>query len=178
MKNLTLRYGVTQFAFWAASSGLASFATTYLLRRGVSSGAVGVLLALAGLCSCITQPLLAAYADRSRHFVLIKMLVLLSLLCSGCILLQLVPGLSIAAASAAYALGVWCSDAAVPLLNALSVAYDGAGCRVNYGAARAFGAVATAVSSLVIGFVIAKMGNVGMLLFLLDRKSTRLNSSH
>lgn len=176
MKNLTLRYGVTQFAFWAASSGLASFATTYLLRRGVSSGAVGVLLALAGLCSCITQPLLAAYADRSRHFVLIKMLVLLSLLCSGCILLQLVPGLPIAAAAAAYALGVWCSDAAVPLLNALSVAYDGAGFGVDYGVSRAFGAVATAISSLVIGFVIAKMGNAGMLLFLLAARLISLFS--
>ena len=58
MKNLTLRYSNTQFTYWSASSGIASFATTYLLRRGVSSGVVGTLLALAGLCSCMTQPCL------------------------------------------------------------------------------------------------------------------------
>ena len=28
MKNLTLRYSITQFTYWAASSGIASFATT------------------------------------------------------------------------------------------------------------------------------------------------------
>ena len=166
MKNLTLRYSITQFTYWAASSGIASFATTYLLRRGVSSGVVGTLLALAGLCSCMTQPLLAAYADRSRGAALTKLILLLSLLCSGCLLVQMVPGLPITVVAVVYALGVWCSDAAVPLLNGLSVAYDNAGYPVNYGVARAFGAVATAVSSLVLGFVIARMGMVGMLLFL------------
>lgn len=30
MKNLTFRYSVTQFSHWAASSGAAAFATTYL----------------------------------------------------------------------------------------------------------------------------------------------------
>jgi len=166
MKNLTLRYSITQFTYWAASSGIASFATTYLLRRGISSGVVGTLLALAGLCSCMTQPLLAAYADRSRGAALTKLILLLSLLCSGCLLVQMVPGLPITVVAVVYALGVWCSDAAVPLLNALSVAYDNAGYPVNYGVARAFGAVATAVSSLVLGFVIARMGMIGMLLFL------------
>ena len=166
MKNLTLRYSITQFTYWAASSGIASFATTYLLRRGISSGVVGILLALAGLCSCMTQPLLAAYADRSRGAALTKLILLLSLLCSGCLLVQMVPGLPITVVAVVYALGVWCSDAAVPLLNGLSVAYDNAGYPVNYGVARAFGAVATAVSSLVLGFVIARMGMIGMLLFL------------
>lgn len=49
MKNLTFRYSVTQFSHWAASSGAAAFATTYLLEAGMAPGAVG-LLALAGTC--------------------------------------------------------------------------------------------------------------------------------
>ena len=44
--NLTLRYTLTQFTFWAASTGAASFATTYLLGCGVPSGIIGVLLAV------------------------------------------------------------------------------------------------------------------------------------
>ena len=54
MKNLTLRYSATQFTYWAASSGAASFATTYLLKQELSSGIVGILLASAGLLSCLT----------------------------------------------------------------------------------------------------------------------------
>ena len=49
--NLTYRYSAIQFTHWASSSGAAAFATTYLLNKGVPSGMVGYLLALAGLCS-------------------------------------------------------------------------------------------------------------------------------
>lgn len=167
MKNLTLRYGLTQFTYWAASSGIASFATAYLLEKGVPSGVAGALLAAAGLCSCVTQPMLASIADRSEQFVLVKMLLCISALCSGCILVQLVPGLPAAWVAAAYTLGVWSSDAMVPLTNALSVAYDGAGYPINYGVSRSAGAIATAVSSLVLGRIIAGLGMTGMLLFLL-----------
>ena len=48
MKNLTARYSITQFTYWAASSGAAAFTTTYLLDKGVPSGTIGLLLAMAG----------------------------------------------------------------------------------------------------------------------------------
>ena len=66
MKNLTLRYSITQFAFWAASTGATSFATAYLLGQGLPSGIVGALLAIAGLLSCLIQPVLAGIADRAK----------------------------------------------------------------------------------------------------------------
>lgn len=64
--NLTYRYSAIQFTHWASSSGAAAFATTYLLNKGVPSGMVGFLLALAGLCSCLSQPVLASLADRAE----------------------------------------------------------------------------------------------------------------
>lgn len=66
-----------------------------------------------------------------------------------------------------YMVGVWSSDVMVPLLNALSVACNSAGYPINYGTARGIGSAATAMSSLVIGFIIAKLGATWMLLFLL-----------
>ena len=74
-KNLTLRYTLTQFTFWAASTGAASFATTYLLGCGVPSGIIGVLLAAAGLLSCLTQPILAGIADKAKRFIVLKMMI-------------------------------------------------------------------------------------------------------
>ena len=167
MKNLTLRYSITQFTYWAASSGAAAFATTYLLNKGVSSGTVGLLLAMAGLLSCFTQPILASLADKAERFVLTKMLLLMSILCCVCFSLQLVSGLPLIVAAVLYMIGVWSSDVMVPLLNALCVACNGAGYSINYGAARGIGSAATAISSLVIGFVIAELGSTWMLLFLL-----------
>lgn len=133
--NLTYRYSAIQFTHWASSSGAAAFATTYLLNKGVPSGMVGFLLALAGLCSCLSQPVLASLADRAEKFVLTKMLLIMSVLCSVCILLQLLPGISIMLMAVLYMVSIWSSDAMVSLLNAISVAYNNAGYFVDYGAA-------------------------------------------
>ena len=164
--NLTYQYSAIQFTHWASSSGAAAFATAYLLNKGVPSGTVGFLLALAGLCSCLSQPVLASLADRAEKFVLTKMLLIMSALCGICILLQLLPGVSGILLAVLYMVSIWSSDVMVPLLNAISVAYNNAGYFVNYGAARGIGAVASAVSSLVIGWVIAKFGTTWMLLLL------------
>ena len=166
-KNLTFLYSVTQFTHWAATSGAAAFATTYLLGKGVPSGSVGTLLALAGLLSCMTQPILASFADRAERFVLTKMLIALAVLSCACVGAQLITALPLAVSAVLYMVGIWSSDAMVSLLNALSVACNSAGFPVNYGAARGIGSAATAISSLVIGFIIAKLGTVWMLLFLL-----------
>lgn len=167
MRNLTLRYGVTQFAHWAASSGATAFATTYLLTKNVPAGTVGLLLALAGLLSCLTQPLLAALADRAKRCILPQMLLAMSLLCCVCFAAQCIPGLPLAPLAILYAAGIWCSDAMQPLLSALSVACSDAGYAVNFGAARGVGAAASALSTLVVGFIIARLGLVWMLAFLL-----------
>ena len=53
------------------------------------------------------------------------------------------------------------------LVNALSVGYGKAGYAVNYGVGRGIGASATAVTSLVLGFVIAKLGNTWMLVLMM-----------
>ena len=166
MNHLTLRYSLTQFAFWAASTGAASFATTYLLKYGIPSSAVGTMLAAAGLLSCLVQPILAGIADRSRRFLILKMLIGLSTLCVLCFCAQLLPNLPVLLSGLFYMVGVWSSDAMIPLTNALYVSYNQRGYTVNYGAARGIGSAASALSSLVMGYVIAKLGNTWMILLL------------
>lgn len=159
MKSLTVRYSVTQFSYWAAASGAMCFASAYLLGRGLPSGFLGVLWAASGILSCITQPILASFADRSRKFLIPTMLQVLNLLCILCFGIQLIPGIPLMTASIIYFIGVWSSCTIVPLLNALSVACNENGYSINYGIARSAGTVATASISLVIGHVIAKFGD-------------------
>ena len=166
MKNLTMRYGITQIAYWAAYSGTASFAATYLLGRGLSSSAVGILLAAGGLLSCASQPVLASYADRSKDFLLTKMLLVMSFVCCGCFGALLIPGLPLAAVGLFYMVAIWSSDAMVPLLNALNVSYDQAGYTINYGIGRGLGSAASGLSAMAFGFIIAKFGDTWMILIL------------
>lgn len=166
-KNLTVRYSVTQFSYWAAAMGAASFATTYLLGKGMEPGLVGTLLALSGILACLSQPFLASFADRSQKYILPQLMLLLSAFCIVCFSLQLVPGIPLLAAGLLYILGMWASDAVLSLMNALSVACNKAGYPINFGAARGIGSVASATASLALGYIIAKWGSVWMFLFLI-----------
>ncbi len=167
MKNLTPRFCMTQFMQCISNTGATSFATAYLLAKGLPSGVVGTLLAMAGLLSCVTQPLLASAADRSKKFLLIKMLLAMSAVCCLCFGLQLLPGVPLMAAGILYMAAVWSGDAMVSLINALSVACNAAGHAVNFGAGIGIGAGASAISTLVIGFILARWGSEWMLVFLL-----------
>ena len=166
-QNLTARYSITQFSYWAAAMGAASFATTYLLDKGLGSGLIGLLLAVSGLLSCVTSPVMASFADRTKKFILPQMMLALSALCIVCFALQLLPGLPVMAAGILYILGMWANDAVHPLLNALNVACDASGYPINFGVARGLGSVASATSALVLGHILARWGSVWMFVFLI-----------
>lgn len=167
MKNLTLHYGITQFTFWAASTGAASFATTYLLNQGIAPGIVGTLLAVSGISSCLLQPLFAGIADRSKQFLLRKLLISLSILCIASFGMQLIPNLPLSFTGLLYTIGLLSSDSMQPLINALYVSYQQAGYSINYGMARGMGSAASAISSLILGYIFAKIGSLWMLFLLL-----------
>lgn len=167
MKNMTVRYSATQFAFWACYTGTASFATTYLLGRGIPSGTVGTLLAAAGLLSCLTQPVLAGIADRAKKNILLKMLSAMTVLCIACFAVQLPSATSNTVAGLCYMLGMWSSDAMVSLVNALYVSYSQAGYAINYGASRGIGSAASAATTLTLGILIARFGAVWMIVLLI-----------
>ena len=157
-KNLTLRYTLQQCAYWAAAAGVVSFATAFLLEKGFAASQIGILLASGNLLSCAAQPLLAAWADRIGGNVVkwfITGLTAVSMACFGS--LPLLPPTG-ALYGLIYLLGVFSFDAMNPLLNAVSVSYNRAGFRINYGVGRGIGSFAYAVSALVIGKVMAGLG--------------------
>lgn len=167
MKNLTLRYSLTQFIFWAAVSGASAFSTTIMLARGLPSTVVGSLLAVSGVMACLTQPFFAALVDRAKRFCLGKLLFVMSLFCAACFAVQLVPSMSVGVGAICYALGLLISDTMSPLLRALYVSYTQAGYSINYGAGRGVGSAASALSTFVLGHVIARLGSVWMMAVLI-----------
>lgn len=161
--TLTARYCLHQLFYFAAAAGIMSFATTFLLSKGFPATQVGMVLAAGSILSCITQPLLAARADRNPRllFPLVAGLTVLSGLCFAALLLQGLPPLVFALL---YLLGVWSFDAMVPLINSVCVHFIAQGCTINYGAARAVGAVSFAVAALGIGYLIQSFGPDSMVL--------------
>ena len=162
-KTLTLRYSLHQFAYWAAAAGIMSFATAYLLYKGFAPSKVGTLMACGTILSCITQPLLAAAADKAKKPMLPKLLALLTLVCTACFALLLTGLLPNALFPYLYLMGVWSFDAMIPLLNSISVYYNRRGYPINYGAGRAVGALAYALAALAIGHAMEVQGPDSMI---------------
>lgn len=157
-KNLTLRYTCQQCAYWAAAAGVVSFATAFLLEQGFAPAHIGILLACGNLLSCAAQPVLASIADRIGGNIVkwfIAGLTAVSMTCFASIMVLTLSGVLY---GAIYLLGVFAFDAMNPLLNAVSVSYNRAGYKINYGMGRGIGSFAYAVSALVIGKVMAGFG--------------------
>ena len=157
-KTLTLRYTLQQMAYWAAAAGILSFASAFLLEKGFSTAQVGTLLASGNILSCVVQPILADRADRAGTQMITRYIVGLTMVCAVCFAaIQLLPvpqwmfGLL-------YLMGVFTFDAMMPLLNAVCVAYNQQGCKINYGVGRGIGSFAYSLAALAIGKVIAGLG--------------------
>ena len=161
--RLTIRYALHQLAYWAAAAGVMSFATTFLLQRGFPATQVGSIMAVGTVLSCLTQPVLAEKADRDPRllFPLIVGLTVFSGACFACVLL---PGLPRGAFALLYLLGVWSFDAMMPLMNSVCVRFMALGCPINYGVARAAGALSFAVAALGIGYLMERAGADSMIL--------------
>ena len=157
-KSLTLRYTLQQMAYWAAAAGVMSFATAYLLAKEFPASQVGVLLASGNLLSCLMQPVLAERADRAGGDILKKLLVAMSLMSALCFALLPILSLPRGLFGLLYLLGVFFLDAMLPLLNAISVAYNSSGWRINYGLGRGVGSFAFSIAALVVGEAIANFG--------------------
>ena len=156
--NLTMRYSLHQFAYWAASAGIISFATTFLLEKGFPSSRVGLLMACASLLSGVTQPNLAAVADRAKKCILSPLIILLTASCTLCFSMLLLDGLPAGGVALLYLCGVWSFDAMIPLLNSLHIHYSEQGYHINYGLARGVGSLSYSLSALALGYVIQSLG--------------------
>ena len=65
-KKLTLNYTFIQIVHTMISCCVYSFATVFLLSRGFSNSMVGIVLTTSSGLSLFVQPVIAAYADRSK----------------------------------------------------------------------------------------------------------------
>ena len=150
-------------AYWAAAAGVMSFASAYLLAKGLPASLVGTLLAVGSLLSCAVQPMLADRADRLGGSTVKYMIIALSgaaMLFFGSLLMFPVGD---AAMGVLYLLGIFTFDAMMPLLNAVSVSYNSAGIKINYGVGRGIGSLAYSLAALVLGRVIADFGEDWMI---------------
>ena len=152
----TLRYTLINVFYFAAFCTIHGFATVFLLDKGFSNTLVGITLALSNILSVIGQPVVAAIVDRSPKITNRKVLIgvaVVMLLCS--LLLSFVKS-NIPVIFIFYVINFTVQFIGMSNLIAISFEYEAKGCRHNFGLARGLGSASFAVTSAIMGPIIAR----------------------
>lgn len=140
MKRAPWLYTLMQIALWSIHGVLISYAQRYLAGMGMRDSAIGLLLGGATAAGFVLQPLLAAVCDRSRLTVRLTLLTGggLMLLCCAALL----PAAKSLTLTAAFYAVACCMAQTVPsFVNALGMAVERKGMRLNFGISRGAGSI-------------------------------------
>lgn len=152
-RSLTLRYSLIQFCFWVCFASVIAFSSYFLLDRGLSNTAVGVILAVSGLLSVLFSPVMGALMDDHPKLTSPKMTAALaSLLTVGAAFL-LLPQRRPLMTGMIYGLLVLLLYLAQSVLNILGVDSMANGNRINFNLGRSFGSFGYAAAAWAIGLL-------------------------
>lgn len=153
----TLRYAALNAAYWSGFCLVLAFSSVLLLARGLTNAQIGVTLAVSGAVSAALQPPVAELAARTRWPLRTWITGLGLLLAAAAGVLAACPP-DVARDSLAFGAVLCLVQLVVPLLNALGMETAAQGVRLDFGTARAIGSFAFALTSLLVGRLVAVSG--------------------
>lgn len=144
--------------YWFGNAFILTYASIFLLDKGLSNTQIGLVLSVGGVLSILFQGIPSALADRFRS-------VSLKLVMSLFLLVELVLCAGIQAYSgnklllmAEYALLEGADCAFLAFINASSMEYENYGYAVNFSVVRSFGSVLYGISTLMLGLLSSRLG--------------------
>ncbi len=144
--------------YWFGNAFILTYASIFLLDKGLSNTQIGLVLSVGGVLSILFQGIPSALADRF-HSVSLKLVMSLFLLmelilCTG---IQAYSGNKLLL-MAEYALLEGADWAFLAFINASSMEYENYGYAVNFSVVRSFGSVLYGVSTLMLGLLSSHFG--------------------
>ena len=154
MRRATPYYALIQALYWAVYCLMVSFASVFMLDRGFTNGQIGLVLGLSYLFSAILQPVVGAFFSRrgiplNRGIAFVYAPVALSAIVICALPLGRLP--------VAVLLGACFTVQSMlqPSINALHQSFETEHERVDFGLARGIGSAAFALTSFVMGRLLA-----------------------
>ncbi len=138
---------------------MSAFSSVYLLKVGLSSLWIGVLLSLGGIISALLQPVTGVLIDHHPKISAKTIMLICStgILIFG-ILLVITPGRSLWLTSILYGVPITLLYLAQPILNTLGMEAMNLGYDLNFGVCKAFGSFGYAAGSYVFGIISVMLG--------------------
>ncbi|MCQ2518909.1 MAG: MFS transporter [Lachnospiraceae bacterium] len=158
MKNATLRYMLINMTYFAVFCGVHAFASVFLLANGFTNTQIGIVLCIANVLSVVVQPVIAGIIDKPGPITNRNVsMVCTCLMLAGSLILYIGQG-NFWLVGIVYALLYMTQMAYQPLIIAMNFEYQKAGADIKFGFARGMGSIGFAITSVILGQVVAKQG--------------------
>lgn len=152
----TARYSVIQGSFWMSFCIIFAYVSVFLLSKGFSNSQIGIVVAVSGVISAFMQPIVAAFADRSKkvslRFIITSCSVIIIAMAFG----VLIPNLHMLLIAVFYGIAIATLQILTPLINAIGMDCINRGIPVNFGLARGIGSISYAIISYFAGLLVAR----------------------
>jgi MFS transporter, PPP family, 3-phenylpropionic acid transporter len=157
-RRLSAHYALIQSIYNMGYCCIMSFASVFLLSRGFANSEVGIALMLASALAIVTQPILASFADRSKHIPLRSIVAtLFGAIAVAAALLLITP--AVVLPTAILYIALYCLQSVqLSLVTSLSIEHINAGVPLNFSLARGLGSFAFALLSFGMGFLVDAVG--------------------
>lgn len=152
-KQLNVKYATSQ----ALNSGLLAamfvFASVYLLDQGLGSSTIGMILALCSVASIPIQTVFANVIDKRKNIRLHDMLYfILTIVILASVVMTF--NYSLTVFILAIFLAFSFAQATTPFVNSLAFIFEDQNIAISFGVGRAYGSLAYAIVTLLIGYAI------------------------
>lgn len=155
---LNLDYALIQGFYWMFYVVAGIFVSVYMLGKGYSNTAIGIVIAVGNIMSVLLQAVMADITDRNEkvtNITVIKVMLLVLFILTSCVLLI---GHRSLILTVLYTALIVVHTGLHPFVNALSFTLGESGEYVSFGIGRSIGSLFAAVLGLVMGYLVTDFG--------------------
>lgn len=157
--KFNISYSAVQGFYWTFYSVAAIYVSVYMLAKGYSNTAVGMVIAIGNISSVLCQSVLSNIADRNpkvTNLLLLKLLTGLLFAFTGAVFLI---GKNCFALTFCYTFVIIVFTTMQPFANALGFDLErSSGIHVSFGIARAAGSLLAGIQCYFVGVLVTKLG--------------------
>lgn len=157
-RSLTIKYALLQSTYWISECIIYSFAAIYLQYKNFNNTQIGIVLSLSAILSIILQPVVSAFADKSKKKTVRNIILILLLIVFTFAIILNINTNSLVLVGSVFVIINAIQFTLNPLLNSYALEFINNGYDFNFGLARGMASVAFAITSLFLGYGVSKFG--------------------
>ncbi len=166
-RQLTIKYAFLQSSYWISQCIIYSFAAVFLQYKNFNNTQIGIVLSLSSILSIILQPVVSAFADKSKKKTVRYIILTIMLIVFAISVIFNIWNNSFIIIASIFVIINTLQITINPLLNSIALEYINNGYPFNFGLARGTGSIAFAAVSFLLGHAIGRFSPAIILPFFL-----------